>query len=173
MDFERRRGKPSSTREATLSVASRDTFATLQCKILSARYRAREKDVTAFPERPRKTARGVVMNSSWRVVELMNAAEEYARVEAQIADLDLALDLLGRLRRGHDAVLMQRSYAVARETLESVQFALAQLHPDDSQQVRIERCVQRLRQRLDMDSGRDRTVAPHPAARSTAARRLN
>src|SRR6185436_10128757 len=88
------------------------------------------------------------MSNQWHVLSHSKDAENYARVESQISDLDLALALLERAARADDPALFARVSQLARETCSCVNGVLDTLLPDRDQSTRIEALMGKLRERL-------------------------
>src|SRR4051812_13668243 len=93
------------------------------------------------------------MNKNWRVVSLSVCAQEYARVEAQISDLELALSLLARVAHSSDLEIRAHVVGGAREALGTVRRVLSDLKPDAEQWSRISDRAQRLGELLKASQG--------------------
>src|SRR6185503_17810099 len=90
------------------------------------------------------------MSNQWHVLSHSKDADNYARVESQISDLDLALALLDRAARTEDPDLVARVSQLARETCACVIGILDTLMPDRDQSARIDALLSKLRQRLSL-----------------------
>jgi len=88
------------------------------------------------------------MSNQWHVLSHSKDADNYARVESQISDLDLALALLDRAARSEDPDLVARVSQLARETCACVVGVLDTLIPDRDQTTRVEALLNKLRERL-------------------------
>ena len=106
------------------------------------------------------------MSNQWHVLSHSKDADNYARVESQISDLDLALALLDRAARTDDPDLFERVAQLARETCACVIGVLDTLIPDRDQSARIEVLVNKLRERLSLPRDEIITVEQAPPSAS-------
>jgi hypothetical protein len=110
------------------------------------------------------------MGNQWCVLSPAQDADHYARVESQIADLDLALALLDRAARSLDPELLARVSQLARETCACATEGLSTLAPDRDQSARIGMLMSELQKRLSarppwlpqarLDDPRTKTACP-------------